>query len=42
MWRKMIDLVGAQIRHNQRGLPAIPTITMVDGTWVDYPSLSKD
>jgi len=29
----LVDLLAAQILHNQRGLPASPVVSMVDGIW---------
>lgn len=34
-----IDVVSQQIQQNVRGVPEIPTITMVEGTWQDGASL---
>lgn len=36
-----IDLVIAQLRRGERGVPASPTTTMVEGEWVNGPSLLK-
>jgi LacI family transcriptional regulator len=38
--RLLVDLLSAQILHNQRGIPQTPIVSMVDGTWIDHPSLS--
>ncbi|HYC70733.1 MAG TPA: LacI family DNA-binding transcriptional regulator [Opitutaceae bacterium] len=34
-----IDLLVSQIRQNIRGIPAVPTATLVEGTWVDGATL---
>ncbi len=31
----LIDLLSLQILHGQRGLPEAPTITMIDGVWME-------
>ena len=36
-----IDHLIAQIRRGERGIPEIPVTSMVEGTWVNGPSLSK-
>lgn len=36
--RMLVDLLSAQIRHNERGIPQTPILSMVDGVWVDSPS----
>ncbi|MDF3058854.1 MAG: LacI family transcriptional regulator [Rariglobus sp.] len=36
----LIDLVSAQVLHNQRGIPETPTISLVEGVWVDHPSFT--
>lgn len=36
----LIDLVSAQVLHNQRGIPEAPTISLVEGVWVDHPSFT--
>jgi len=36
--RMLVDLLSAQIRHNERGIPGTPILSMVDGVWVDHPS----
>lgn len=38
---KLVDLLSQQILHNERGIPAHPTITMLPGIWVDHPSFRK-
>ena len=35
----LIDRVSAQVLHNQRGIPETPTISLVEGVWVDHRSL---
>lgn len=35
----LIDLVSAQVLHNQRGIPETPTISLVESVWVDHPNL---
>lgn len=37
--RLLIDSISSQILHNQRGIPETPIVSMVDGLWVDHPSL---
>jgi len=34
-----VDVVMAQMRHNQRGLPAIPQTVLVDSTWRPGPTV---
>lgn len=34
-----IDLIVSQIQRNERGLPADPRVVMVEGGWVDGPSV---
>jgi len=34
-----VETVAAQIQHNQRGIPAVPTTSLVEGTWVAGASL---
>lgn len=36
-----IDVLVAQLHRNERGLPASPTVTMVEGRWVEAPELSR-
>lgn len=36
-----IDLVIAQIRRGERGIPEMPVTSMVEGIWVNGPSLTK-
>jgi LacI family transcriptional regulator len=36
--RLLVDLLSSQIRHNDRGIPRTPTLSMIDGVWVDHPS----
>ena len=36
-----VDLVVAQIRRGERGIPDIPITSMVEATWVNGPSLAK-
>ena len=36
-----IDLVIAQIRRGERGVPEMPVTSMVEGIWVNGPSLTK-
>ncbi|HEY9249332.1 MAG TPA: substrate-binding domain-containing protein, partial [Rariglobus sp.] len=36
-----IDLVIAQLRRGERGVPDIPVTSMVEGIWVDGPSVRK-
>jgi len=36
-----IDLLIAQIRRGERGIPAIPVTSLIEGVWVSGPSLRK-
>lgn len=36
-----IDLVVAQIRRSERGIPQIPVTSMVEGVWVNGPSITR-
>lgn len=36
-----IDLVIAQLRRGERGIPGIPVTSMVEGIWIDGPSVRK-
>lgn len=36
-----VDLIVAQIRRNERGIPEIPVTSMVEGAWVNGPSLTR-
>lgn len=36
-----IDLVVAQIRRGERGIPEIPVTSMVEGDWINGPSLTR-
>jgi LacI family transcriptional regulator len=36
-----IDLIIAQIRRGERGIPEMPVTSMVEGIWVNGPSLTK-
>lgn len=36
-----IDLVIAQLRRAERGIPTMPVTTMIEGEWVNGPSLKK-
>lgn len=36
-----LDMVIAQLRRGERGIPAIAVTSMVEGVWVDGPSLHK-
>lgn len=36
----LVDLLSAQVLHNQRGIPETPTISLVEGIWVDHPSFT--
>jgi DNA-binding LacI/PurR family transcriptional regulator len=36
-----VDLAIAQIRRNERGIPEIPVTSMVEGAWVNGPSLIR-
>jgi LacI family transcriptional regulator len=35
--KMLVDLLSAQIRHNERGIPQTPILSMVDGVWVEPP-----
>jgi DNA-binding LacI/PurR family transcriptional regulator len=35
----MIDLLSMQITHHERGIPANPMLTLIDGEWIDRPRL---
>ena len=37
--RLLVDMLSAQIRHNERGIPQTPILSMVNGVWVEHPSL---
>ncbi|HSI83448.1 MAG: LacI family DNA-binding transcriptional regulator [Candidatus Methylacidiphilales bacterium] len=37
----MIDLLALQILHNETGLPSHPSITMVEGDFVDHPTFGN-
>lgn len=39
--RLLVDMLSAQIRHNERGIPRTPILSMVDGVWVDHHSLQS-
>jgi DNA-binding LacI/PurR family transcriptional regulator len=39
MGRTAMALVAGSLLHNEVGLPAKPTITMIDGEWVDGPTV---
>ncbi|AHF92013.1 LacI family transcriptional regulator [Opitutaceae bacterium TAV5] len=39
MGRAAVDMVASSLLHNEIGLPAKPTITMIDGEWTDGPTL---
>lgn len=36
--KMLVDLLSSQIRHNERGIPKTPILSMVDGIWVDAPA----
>ncbi|HSI08405.1 MAG TPA: LacI family DNA-binding transcriptional regulator [Rariglobus sp.] len=36
--KMLVDLLSAQIRHNERGIPQTPILSMVDGVWMDAPA----
>jgi LacI family transcriptional regulator len=36
-----LDLVDAQLRHNERGIPAVPEIVLVPGFWVAGPTVRE-
>lgn len=38
---KVINVLSAQILHNERGIPLRPTITTMDGDWMDHPSFAR-
>lgn len=35
----MVDVLSAQILHNQRGIPSMPILSSVEGVWRDHHSL---
>jgi len=35
----LVDSLSSQIFHNERGVPDMPIVSMVNGLWVDHPSL---
>lgn len=35
----LVDGLSSQILHNERGIPGTPVVSLVDGIWVDHPSL---
>ncbi len=37
----MADLIARQLIHNERGIPANPTLTLLEGTWIGHPSLAR-
>lgn len=39
MGRTAVDLVASSLLHNEVGLPAKPTITMIDGEWMNGPTV---
>lgn len=39
MGRTAVDMVASSLLHNEVGLPAKPTITMIDGEWVNGPTM---
>jgi DNA-binding LacI/PurR family transcriptional regulator len=41
MGRAAVDTVASALLHNEPGLPSRPTITMINGTWSDGPTLQK-
>lgn len=36
-----VDILAGQMQHNVRGIPEIPTTTLIEGTWIDGLSLPK-
>jgi len=34
-----VDVLVSQVHDNRRGIPKLPTFTLVDGSWVDGPSV---
>lgn len=36
--RLLVDLLSSQIQHNDRGIPRHPTLSMINGAWIDHPS----
>jgi hypothetical protein len=36
-----IDLLIAQVRRGERGIPGIPVTSMVEGLWVNGPSVRR-
>lgn len=37
--RLLVDSLSTQILHNQRGIPSAPIVSMVEGVWINHPSL---
>ena len=37
--RLLVDVLASQILHNQKGTPEIPITSLIEGVWVDHPSL---
>ena len=33
-----VEILAGQLQHNKRGVPEIPTTTLVEGTWFDGAS----
>lgn len=40
--RMLVDMLSTQIRHNERGIPQTPILSMVDGMWVDHTSCAPE
>jgi LacI family transcriptional regulator len=38
----MADLLSRQMIRNERGVPPYPTVTLLEGTWIDHPSLDPN
>ncbi|MDR1282915.1 MAG: LacI family transcriptional regulator [Opitutaceae bacterium] len=36
-----MDLLGSQLFRNEIGIPKTPTVTMIEGTWVDGPTVAR-
>ncbi|MDR1280410.1 MAG: LacI family DNA-binding transcriptional regulator [Opitutaceae bacterium] len=36
-----MDLLASQLFHNEIGIPKTPTVTMIEGTWVDGPTVAR-
>lgn len=37
----LVDMLSAQVLHNQRGIPKTAMISLVEGAWMDHPSFIR-